>query len=158
MRRRTKKSTRVIAAAAGLGVVAGLRSMAAPAVLGWAAHEGRVRVPVRGLRQKRAAEVVMTMAVGEIIADKLPFMPNRTSAPSLAARVVSGALVGGALCASKRKPVRLGVLAGAVGALVGTYGAFHLRHRLSQRVPDKLVAVAEDAIAVGGGALLVRAA
>jgi uncharacterized membrane protein len=161
MRRKNKKLLRVIAAAAGLGVVAGLRSMAAPAVLSWAANHGaigRLPRPLRLLRNRRAEEVTAVMALGEIIADKVPNAPNRTTAPAVAARMASGALVGGTLCASKRKPLAFGVIAGALGALAGTYAGFHLRRRLSQQLPDTVVAVAEDAIALGSGALLARVA
>jgi len=157
MRLRTKSSVRVIAAAAGLGVVAGLRSMTAPALLTVAGYRGWART-ARVLRQASAVKAASVLALGEIVADKTPYIPNRTEPASLGWRIASGALVGGALCASKHKPVAVGVLAGGLGALAGTYGAFHLRRRLSQKIPDALVAVAEDAIAVGGGALLVRSA
>jgi uncharacterized membrane protein len=102
--------------------------------------------------------VTAAMAVGEMIVDKLRIAPNRTIAPSVAARIASGALVGGALCASKRKPLAFGMIAGALGALAGTYAGFYLRRKLSEQLPDKVVAVAEDVIAVGGGALLARVA
>ena len=157
MRRKTKSDARVIAAAAGLGAVAGLRSMTAPALLAWAGYRGWART-ARVLRMARAVKVASTLAVGEIIADKTPYIPNRTEPASLGWRVASGALVGGALCASKNKSVVAGAVAGGLGALAATYGAFHLRHRLAERFPDRLVAVADDAIAVGGGAFLVKSA
>jgi uncharacterized membrane protein len=50
------------------------------------------------------------------------------------------------------------MIAGALGALAGTYAGFYLRRKLSEQLPDKVVAVAEDVIAVGGGALLARVA
>jgi uncharacterized membrane protein len=161
MRRSKKKSVRLIAAAAGLGVVAGLRSMATPAILSWAANRGWMRAhggPVRVLRTRGAAGVTSAMAVGEMIMDMSPLAPDRRIAASLAARIASGALVGSALCAAKHKPVAWGMLAGGLGALAGTYGGFRLRKRLAKHFPDPLVAVAEDAVALGGGALLVKAA
>ena len=157
MRRKTKSSARMAAGAAGLGVVAGLRSMTAPALLAVAGYRGWART-ARVLRQARAVKVASALALGEIVADKTPYIPNRTEPASLTWRIASGALVGGAFCASKHKPVAMGVLAGGFGALAGTYGAFYLRHRLAERFPDRLIALAEDAIAVGGGALLVRSA
>ncbi len=157
MRQKTKTSARVIAAAAGLGAVAGLRSMTAPALLIWAGYQGWART-ARVLRQPRTIKVASALAMGEMIADKTPYIPNRTEPASLAWRIASGAFVGGALCRSKRKSVALGAFAGGLGAVAGTYGAFHLRHRLAEKIPDKLVAVAEDAIAVGSGALLVKVA
>ena len=102
MRRKDKKSVQVIAVATGLGVVAGLRSMTAPALLTWAGKRGWART-ARLLRRERTVKVATALAWGEIIADKTPYIPNRTEAPSLALRIASGALVGGAICSSKRK-------------------------------------------------------
>lgn len=130
--------------------------MTAPALLTLAGYRGWTRTS-RLLGRARTAKVASALALGEIIADKTPYLPNRTEPASLGWRIVSGALVGSALCASKHKSVAAGAVVGGLGALAGTYGAFHLRHRLAERFPDKLIAVAEDAIAVGGGALLVRA-
>ena len=154
-----KKLIRAITVSAGLGVVAGLRSMTAPAVLNRAIGSKRIRSNgglADLLRDRRVEKIVSAMAVGELIFDKLPFVPDRTSFPSMSFRIVSGAAVGAALCSSKRVPVALGVVAGGVGAVAGTLAGYHLRKKLSEHAPGFLVAVAEDTVATGVGALLVR--
>src|SRR5947209_5223794 len=134
MRRSTKKDLRAFGAATGLGVVAGLRSMTAPAALTWAASRGMLRRggPTNLLRRPRAFTVAAAMAIGEMVVDKTPIAPARTIAPSLAWRIASGALVGGTLCASRRKPVAWGAVAGGLGALAGTYAGFYLRRKVAQ--------------------------
>jgi uncharacterized membrane protein len=161
MRNKRRESVRLAAIAAGLGVVAGLRSLTAPAVLSWAANEQWIRLrnkPGRLLEQRRTRQVISTLAVAELIGDKTPFIPNRTQLPSLAWRITSGALVGAAVLRSNRQSILLGLAAGGLGALAGTYGGFYVRRNLSARIPDRFVAVAEDAIAVGSGVLLLKAA
>jgi uncharacterized membrane protein len=51
----------------------------------------------------------------------------------------------------------LGVLLGALGAVLGTLGGYRARVGLvsSLKVPDYVVALAEDATAVGVGFLIV---
>ena len=51
-------------------------------------------------------------AIGELIADKLPFIPNRTSPGPLFGRIVLGALCGATLCAA-------GGYSLAVGSILG---------------------------------------
>jgi uncharacterized membrane protein len=160
VRRTAKKKLRVLGSAAGLGVVAGLRSMTAPATLAWAANRGLLgqRGPATLLRPRRALTIATAMAVGEMIMDKTSIAPDRTIAPSLAWRIASGAVVGGSLAAAKRKPAAWGALAGGLGALAGSYAGFHLRRKLSQKVPPTAAAIAEDAIAIGSGLLLAKVA
>lgn len=158
MRRKKKKLIPVIAAATGLGVVAGLRAVTAPAVLSWAANRGWMHGRATMLSGRGALKATSALALAEIVADKTPYVRERTALPSLAARIASGSLVGAALCVSKRKPWAFGMLAGAFGAVVGTFAGFHLRKRLSAEFPDRVIAVTEDAIAIGGGALLLKVA
>jgi uncharacterized membrane protein len=98
------------------------------------------------------------LAIGEAVADKLPFMPNRTQAGSLAFRAVSGGVSGAAIASARRKPAFWGAVIGAAAAVGATYGAFHLRRRVgkSLHVPDAVVALAEDALAVSVGVAAMR--
>jgi uncharacterized membrane protein len=120
--------------AAILGGVSGVRTFTAPAVL---ALRGRLgRGPIR--------RAVPLLAAGELIADKLPFIPPRSDPPSLLGRVASGTAVG-ALVAGPR-----GAGAGAAGAAATTYASERLRGALGQRLPlsDPLLGLAEDVLAV----------
>jgi uncharacterized membrane protein len=159
MRRSTRKSLKVATLAAGLGAVAGLRSLTAPAALALGVRRGWTR-PLRGaakvLRARRVAKAASAGALGEMVVDASPFAPDRRIAPSLAWRMASGALVGAAVANSERKHLAIGIVAGGLGAVAGTFGGSLLRRKLSDRLPSKVAAVAEDAIAVGGGVLLAR--
>ena len=89
----------------GIGIVAGLRSMTAPATVSWAAHLHRLDLHDSRLALLGSTIVVYTISVlglGELIADKLPFVPNRTRPLPLAFRVLSGAVCGAALPTDSR--------------------------------------------------------
>jgi uncharacterized membrane protein len=134
--------------------------MTAPAVVCWAAYQGWISLagsPLSFMEHPVALVIFIILAVGELIADKLPKTPARTSAFPLIARIVLGGLCGAALAVAGHVALIAGVLLGAVGALVGTYGGYYYRHSTSGsgKVPDLPVALLEDLIAVGGGLLLV---
>ena len=108
-------SNRVLAFAAGIGVVAGLRSMTAPAAVCQAGLQRKLRLSHTGLHYLNtpaAANLTAALAVGEIVTDKLSFTPNRTDPGPLGARIVSGAVCGAALSASARRPLAGGAVAG----------------------------------------------
>ncbi|MGH9310283.1 MAG: DUF4126 domain-containing protein, partial [Vicinamibacterales bacterium] len=75
-----------IVIAGALGAVSGSRSMLAPALVARAHHASP------------AAPILALLAGGEMMADKMPFIPSRTDALPLAGRIVSGALAGAAVC------------------------------------------------------------
>jgi uncharacterized membrane protein len=132
-----------------LGLTTGLRSMTPMAVLCWYAYKGYL--PVEGTwaawTGKLAVAVIFTvLAVGELIADKLPKTPNRTSAGPLIFRLVLGGVAGSIAAASIYGSDLEGVLLGVIGALLGAFGGFMIRRHLVERVgcPDWMIAVAED--------------
>jgi uncharacterized membrane protein len=93
-----------------------------------------------------------------LIADKLPFTPNRTDPAPLAARLVAGGLCGAAVAVAEGRPLGLGLALGSLGALAGTFAGYHLR-RLATRqghVPDLEAALIEDTLAVLAGAATVK--
>jgi uncharacterized membrane protein len=71
---------------------------------------------------------------------------------------MSGAVSGAALSEIDGQTAGYGAVAGGLGALVGSFAFFHLRHWLTheQNLPDPLVALAEDAIAIGTGWRLIN--
>src|SRR5690242_4264348 len=85
------------ACAATIGAVSGLRSMTGPAIIATAARARDLKLDGTALAwfgSPKAAPVVTALAVGEMIADKLPFMPDRTRPGSLAGRATMGAICG----------------------------------------------------------------
>jgi uncharacterized membrane protein len=148
-----------LALAFGIGVIAGLRSMTAPAVVSWAAQWKWLDLgqsPLAFLGSTVAAYLLAAGAIVELIVDKLPKTPPRTALPGLVARIVLGGLSGAALCAAANQSMVIGGLLGAVGGVAGAYGGYALRTRLSQALKSPLVAaLIEDAIAIGGGLFIV---
>jgi uncharacterized membrane protein len=142
-----------------MGCICGLRSMTAPAVVAWGAHLGwlHLRGGLAFFANRISLVIFSLFAVGELIADKLPFIPPRTQLGPLGVRVVFGALCAAALCDSSGASQVLGAILGALGAVAGTFAGYFYRRALSPgaKVPDFLVALLEDLVAVGGGFLLV---
>ena len=134
--------------------------MTAPAVVSWAAHLHWLDLHDSPLSfmGSTAAVVVFTLgAVGELVADKLTFTPSRTKPAGLISRILLGGLAGGAVAASRSQPIALGAVLGAAGGIAGAFGGYEVRKRLvgALNVPDFVVALAEDAVAIGGGLLIV---
>jgi uncharacterized membrane protein len=148
--------------ALGLGAIAGVRSMAAPAALSRAVERGDVggleQTPFAALGSRRVSRALMLFAIGEMIVDKLPVAPSRTSPPPLLGRAVSGAFVGAALVVSDGRRAAVGGALGAVSALMGAYVGERLRLLGAERlgIPDPIVALLEDGVVLFGAARLLR--
>lgn len=145
--------------ALGIGVIAGLRSLTAPAVVAWAACLGWLHLAGSHLAfmgSPWAVGIFTVLALVELVADQLPGTPARTAAVGLSARIVTGALSGSCLAVAGGSALWLGALAGAIGALIGTFGGYQARVGLvrSLRVPDFAIAIPEDIIAIGLGLFL----
>jgi uncharacterized membrane protein len=143
-----------------LGCVTGLRSLTAPAVVCWGAHLGWLHFAGTKLAfiDRPATLIVLTLlALGELVADKLPNTPARTAPLGLIARIVMGGLCGVALATSAGGSLSAAAIVGVVGALVGTFAGYNVRRALVLRahLQDFAVALAEDVIAIAGGLLIV---
>jgi len=146
--------------AAGLiGFVAGLRSMTAPAAIAWAAHFGAINLggtSLRFLASPLFLAVFSVLALGELLADKLPFIPKRTAVMPLLFRIGSGGVCGAALAANYS--LGWGAVAGALGAIAGAFGGYYTRRRLVHQLGlrDLFVALGEDGLAIGLAVLSVK--
>src|SRR5690606_2486359 len=112
------------------------------------------------LSSRLAARVLPALALGELVADKLPFVPARTDPPALLGRVGSGALCGAAVAGWRGEPTAGAALAGTLGALGSTFLFYHLRKAAGEAtgVPDPAIALAEDAAALTAASRLANAA
>ena len=142
-----------------IGVVAGLRSLTAPAVVSWGARLGWLHLENTWLAFLGAPitpYILSLLAIGELIADKLPKTPSRKAPMGFSARIVTGALCGAALGAPSGALVG-GLLAGVIGAVAGTLGGYEARRRLVRALgaKDFPIALLEDAIAIGGAVWIV---
>jgi uncharacterized membrane protein len=143
----------------GIGIVAGLRSLTAPAVVAWAAHLGWINLHgsiLAFMGSVWAVSLFTLLALVELVTDQLPSTPSRTTAVPLTARIIMGLLTGGCLAVAGGASLWLGALIGAVGAIVGAFGGYRARVGLVRalRVPDFAVAIPEDLVAIGLGLLL----
>jgi uncharacterized membrane protein len=140
-----------------LGVFSGLRSLTPLAAVSWAAHLGWLHLEntwLAFLGYAAAPYILSLLAIGELIADKLPKTPSRKSPPGFITRIVTGALCGAAVGAIG------GAACGALGAVAGTLGGYEFRSRLVKAIGgnDLPIALLEDAIAIAGAFLVLRGA
>jgi uncharacterized membrane protein len=142
-----------------IGVFAGLRSLTPPATTAWAAHLGWLKLerPLSLIGSVPAVVILTLLAIAELVADKLPKTPSRTSPPGLIARIVMGGLTGACIAASGAQSALLGALLGAAGGVVGCFGGYQARTRLVKALgmPDIYVALVEDLVAVAGSLWIV---
>jgi uncharacterized membrane protein len=146
--------------AIGIGIVAGLRALLAPATVAWAAHLGWLDLhgsPLAFMGSTAAVVILTVLAVGELVGDKMPQTPKRTALPSLLARIVTGGLCGITLCEAAGKSLVTGALLGAIGALIGAFAGYEIRRRLvsNLHIKDFFVAICEDLVAIGLACFLV---
>src|SRR5258708_4970108 len=111
----------------GIGVVAGLRSMTAPAVVAWAAHLGWINLqgsPLASMGSTWAVGIFTVGALGEFVADQLPTTPARTAAVPLTARVVMGLLTGACLGVAGGASYWIGALTWPIPPIPGPFARF----------------------------------
>jgi uncharacterized membrane protein len=139
-----------------IGAIAGLRSLTPPAVVSWAARAGWLALGNTWLAFLGFAftpYIFTAMALGELVADKLPKTPSRKAPGPFLFRIVSGGLCGAALTGGQVG----GLIAGALGGVAGTLGGYEFRARLVKAIggKDLPIALLEDVIAVGGAIWIV---
>ena len=145
----------------GLAALAGARSMAGPALL--IRHlnrhpSRRLKRRWKVLQKSRTANILTLLAIGEMIGDKLPTAPNRTTRAALTGRGIAGVVIGSALFKRSRRSPGWGAAVGAASALAGAYATFYLRKQLSDAtsVPDPVWGGVEDLLVIKAGQRLLK--
>jgi uncharacterized membrane protein len=142
-----------------IGLFAGLRSLTPPAATAWAAHLGWLKLerPLSLIGSIPSLIIFTLLAIGELVADKLPKTPNRTSPVGLIARIVTGGLSGACVASAGGQGALLGALVGAAGGVAGCFGGYQARTRIVKALgkPDIYVALIEDVVAVAGSLWVV---
>lgn len=142
----------------GLAAIAGLRSMAALALLARAVRRGDLDAPnLPTLGTREVSGLLSILAIGEMAADKTPFVPARTSAPALFGRLLSGALVGATLFASEGRHGNSGAVLGALSAFGAAYAGEGLRTAGTRKgIPGPILGTLEDRAILTLGTRLLR--
>jgi uncharacterized membrane protein len=140
-----------------MGVIAGMRSMSAPALVSnhLAHHDSEelANSSFSFMGSPRVAQALKIAALGEMVADKLPIIPDRISPGPLAARILSGALCGASLCTAEGARAPIGAIGGGLSAIASAYAFYHLRQKLgaTRILPDAALGLSEDALVVCTG-------
>lgn len=116
------------------------------------AFAGPATLAARGRIAGRVRTAALAGGAGELVFDKLAIATPRTDPPALGGRVVTGALTGRAVGGWP------GLVLGASAAAAGTFATMRARAALAERtgLPDRAVALGEDALAYGLAALATR--
>jgi uncharacterized membrane protein len=132
-----------------------IRSLAAGAASGLRSTLG----PVAVFKSKRWGAVLPAIALGELIADKLP-VPSRTIPPALAVRALAGALAGAAIAgdSGEARDRWIGGVLGALAAIGFSYAGAAYRERASRYIPSVLAALVEDGVAISLARAVSKAA
>lgn len=158
-----KRQARTLKAILGMGAIAGVRAMLAPALLSRAWNRPLHGRGLRPLGSPRAAQILTALAAGEMLVDKWPRLPARTEAVALASRALSGGFVGWALGRRRRfwrrrtLPQAAAAALGAAAGVAGAFGAVQLR-RLATRagLPNTAAGLFEDGLMLLAGQALLR--
>ncbi len=143
-----------------IGCVTGLRSMTGIALVCWGTRLGWLHLhgtKLSFLASTISLIVFSLFALGELVADKLPQVPARTTAGPLITRILFGALCAGALALSAGVGWIGPAVLGAVGAVAGAFAGRSFRKAIASRghVKDLPVALLEDAVAILLGLFVV---
>ena len=144
-----------------IGVVCGLRALMGLAILSWAARLHRIHLEgtvFAFMGYAATPYVLLAMAIGELVNDKLPKTPSRLVPPQFITRVVTGTLCG-AILASTAHLLVFGLLAGLLGSVAGTLGGAKLRGFLAKSFGKDLpAALLEDALGIVLAVVVVSSA
>ena len=134
-----------------IGIVAGLRAFTAPAAVSWAARLGWLNLGdtwAAFLGYMWTPWIFTVLALVEYATDQLPSTPSRKVPMQFGARLVSGAFCGAAICTAGGSWI-VGLVAGAIGAAIGTYGGAAVRARMAMAFgQDRPAGILEDVAAV----------
>ncbi len=146
-----------------LGALTGLRTFTPIAVLVWMLRLHHVFIlgsKFYFLHNLTPIVILTILAVGELIADKLPSMPSRLRPPGLLGRLIFGAICGVISGQTWGASWEVSAVAGLLGAILGAVAGYEIRkgwvHSLHWH--DLPVALIEDVIAIGGSILVVSRA
>jgi uncharacterized membrane protein len=140
-----------------LGVIASMRAILPIAIVSNTARQRslpRDNGVLTFLAHPAISNGAAVLAAGELLGDKLPAAPNRTSFPGIAARAVTGALTAAALAPADRR--RTAAVVGGMVAVAAAYLTLAVRRRAAQRFGQVSTGIVEDAIALGGALWLLN--
>lgn len=147
-----------------LGILAGIRSMAAPAISSRILSRHHTNAlddtPLSFMQSNVTANVMSGLALGEFVGDKMPAAPNRISPAGLIGRCISGVISGAGIYKASGGKWYAGAALGGVTAIAATFGSFYLRKAVVKHshLIDPIIGTIEDALVLGAGLGLAETA
>src|SRR6202020_1119725 len=142
------------------GIVAGSRVFTAVAAVSWAARLGALNLDGSWLAFMGSSWtpwIFTLLAIVELVTDQLPSTPSRKVPMQFGARIVGGALSGATIGAAAGSWI-IRLIAGVIGAVIGTYGGAEIRTRMAAAFGrDQPAAFIEDAGATILGLIIIWA-
>jgi len=137
-----------------VGFATGLRTFTPLAVICWVAVWGWLPLGssrLHFLGTTTGATIVSILALVELILDKLPMTPSRTSTGPLGARILIALFAGAALAIGMGQSWIAAIICGALASIVGAFAGFRYRTSITKKIglPAWIFAVAEDFVTVG---------
>jgi uncharacterized membrane protein len=139
-----------------------MRAFSAPVVIShmYSRHPSKNLgyTPFQFIQSITTSKVFKVLAAAELVGDKLPYTPNRTSRGGLIGRFLSGVLCGATVYKAGNKNPFIGGLIGGASAIASSFGCMLLRTGLGKRtgIPDPVIGVIEDAIVITTGTALAK--
>jgi len=142
------------------GVLAGSRALTAPAAVSWAARLGHFNLGGSWLAFMAYAWtpwIFTLLAIVEFVTDQLPSTPSRKVPMQFGARIITAALSGATIGVSAGSWIA-GLVAGVIGAGIGTLGGAEVRSQMAKAFGrDQPAAFIEDAGAIILGLIIIWA-
>ena len=135
-----------------VGAASGLRAMIGLAAVSWAARFGILPLGhtwLAFLGYAFTPYILTLLAIGELVSDKLPKTPSRLIPPQFITRIVTSALCGLAIGLSGNQMI-VGLVAGVLGVVAGTFGGAKARGLLARNLGCDLPAALLEDIAAAG--------
>jgi uncharacterized membrane protein len=143
-----------------IGIVAGMRTMTAPAAISWAARQRTLSLSgtwLAFLGYAWTPWILTLLAAAEMVTDQLPSTSSRKMPGPFGMRILMGGVCGAALTAGAGS-LLLGAIVGIAGAVAGTLGGYAFRARMAAAFgADRPAALLEDVIAIGTAFAIVLA-
>ena len=148
--------TYVLTLAFLIGIISGLRTFTGSATVAWGLHFGWFNVGSSRLAfvGSTAGVIIFSLlAFAELVVDKLPSTPSRTSTRGLIGRFIFGGFAGAILATAGGQSLIFGAVLGGIGGIAGAFVGHWVRTRTVKalKCPDFVIAILEDAVAICGG-------
>lgn len=131
-----------------LGASTGLRSQLGLAAVVW--HADPSLPPM--FRKTGIRRLLLAVAAGELVIDKLPATPSRLAPQGIVPRLALGALAASLSARERHASWLAAAVLGASSAAVAAKLGHDARARLARHAPDPAVALVEDALALAAAA------